>query len=525
MSPEEPRAGSAPDPMVHGPSYRLNSRLFVLFLGIRMPRSLCLALTVTGLMLGFGCSNPFASDRAGPGVGLWMQATGIALEEGETFALAASVRASASGPREPVAAGYWWSDDEDVIRVADPSAGEIEAVGTGTAAVWVEHGNLRDSATVTVVSEDDAPARRWKEVSVSHYAVCALDEAGLAYCWGHDFYGRWGQGGERREWTEAHRPVRVASNLAFEEIGRGSEFTCARTDGGEVWCWGFHNGSNLGHGRPTVEYETAPVRVDFPGQARALTVGSLHACLLDEGGSPHCWGVNMTSELGAGLDVTSSRVLGGRTVPVDFDGSLTAFNARLSRHTCGLTTEGELVCWGRLPGAGSLETVPVPTPLPVDGEIAGIHPGGNVLCLSMEVGEPQRCRGFNQLGQAGRPPDGGSDEFVPMATDLAFEDMSIHIRMGCGIVAGGEAYCWGDGAVIDPAAQDGCESGDSCPGTPVPVPGGHRFRSVSVSRLVACGVTLEGELYCWGENERGQLGIGRPDVDSTPVPQRVLDPI
>jgi hypothetical protein len=99
--------------------------------------------------------------------------------------------------------------------------------------------------------------------------------------------------------------------------------------------------------------------------------------------------------------------------------------------------------------------------------------------------------------------------------------------MTCGIVPGGEAWCWGAGSALDPTGTQLC--GDPrapfpCTGTPVLVPGGHRFRSLSVGDAT-CGITLGGELYCWGENGRGQLGIGRPDLERTHIPQRVLDPL
>jgi alpha-tubulin suppressor-like RCC1 family protein len=42
---------------------------------------------------------------------------------------------------------------------------------------------------------------------------------------------------------------------------------------------------------------------------------------------------------------------------------------------------------------------------------------------------------------------------------------------------------------------------------------------------VACAISNLDELYCWGANNHGQLGIGRPDVESTHIPQRVLDPL
>jgi alpha-tubulin suppressor-like RCC1 family protein len=42
--------------------------------------------------------------------------------------------------------------------------------------------------------------------------------------------------------------------------------------------------------------------------------------------------------------------------------------------------------------------------------------------------------------------------------------------------------------------------------------------------MVVCGVTVEGELYCWGSNERGQFGIGQIEGE-TLEPVRVADPL
>ncbi|MBA2671544.1 MAG: hypothetical protein H0U67_14320, partial [Gemmatimonadetes bacterium] len=62
-----------------------------------------------------------------------------------------------------------------------------------------------------------------------------------------------------------------------------------------------------------------------------------------------------------------------------------------------------------------------------------------------------------------------------------------------------------------------------CTSRPIAVTGNHRFRKLSVNHS-SCGITTDGELYCWGRNFRGSLGNGRPDSESTHIPQRVLDP-
>jgi alpha-tubulin suppressor-like RCC1 family protein len=88
----------------------------------------------------------------------------------------------------------------------------------------------------------------------------------------------------------------------------------------------------------------------------------------------------------------------------------------------------------------------------------------------------------------------------------------------CRVTAEGEAYCWGDG-----------EEGELGNGTaadklvPTLVSGGLTFASVSVGLTIwydhhTCGVTTAGEAYCWGTGEKGQLGNGSTEGQWVPTP-------
>jgi alpha-tubulin suppressor-like RCC1 family protein len=90
----------------------------------------------------------------------------------------------------------------------------------------------------------------------------------------------------------------------------------------------------------------------------------------------------------------------------------------------------------------------------------------------------------------------------------------------CALDAGGRAFCWGwdeDGQLgAGTAAADRCgpqEPTGPCALAPVPVAGGLRFRAVDAGHEHACALTAEGEAYCWGSNEGGELGVtAAPDV-------------
>ena len=72
-------------------------------------------------------------------------------------------------------------------------------------------------------------------------------------------------------------PIPVTSLNGIEELGAGSEATCAR--GTSVWCWGY-----LG------TYYARPTAVVLPEPVHHLTVGNGFACALSVLGRAYCWG-------------------------------------------------------------------------------------------------------------------------------------------------------------------------------------------------------------------------------------------
>lgn len=96
----------------------------------------------------------------------------------------------------------------------------------------------------------------------------------------------------------------------------------------------------------------------------------------------------------------------------------------------------------------------------------------------------------------------------------------------CGVTTDGDGYCWGDGSsgqlgtggYFGPWVSPDIESP-----VPVLVKGGHTWASISTQGFTTCGVTTDGDGYCWGDNQQGGLGSGSPS-ERIGVPVRVITP-
>jgi alpha-tubulin suppressor-like RCC1 family protein len=106
---------------------------------------------------------------------------------------------------------------------------------------------------------------------------------------------------------------------------------------------------------------------------------------------------------------------------------------------------------------------------------------------------------------------------LPVPGGRRFVNLTVGGLSKCALDAQRGAYCWG-------ANQRG-EVGDGshlAKRGPSPVSGGLRWRTISAGGVHACGITVDKEAYCWGNDFRGAVGNGRVSFSTSPEPTAVL---
>jgi alpha-tubulin suppressor-like RCC1 family protein len=124
-------------------------------------------------------------------------------------------------------------------------------------------------------------------------------------------------------------------------MGAGSGHTCVLTAESGVKCWGKNSSGQLGDGTGVNSFAPVDV-VGLGGVVAGVAPGGDHTCALTGQGGVKCWGKNASGELGDGTTV-------GKTAPVDVLGLSSGVTAVAAggENTCALTTTGGVKCWGR----------------------------------------------------------------------------------------------------------------------------------------------------------------------------------
>lgn len=92
------------------------------------------------------------------------------------------------------------------------------------------------------------------------------------------------------------------------------------------------------------------------------------------------------------------------------------------------------------------------------------------------------------------------------------------VTYSCGLTTLGEAWCWG----ANESAQLGVEIVQEAHGDPQRVQGGLLFKDIAAGNRKTCGLTMEGEAWCWGMTHGGMLGDGgATDENYAATPVRV----
>jgi alpha-tubulin suppressor-like RCC1 family protein len=126
------------------------------------------------------------------------------------------------------------------------------------------------------------------------------------------------------------------------------------------------------------------------------------------------------------------------------------------------------------------------------------------------------CWGENAFWNHGGPGPDQASPFAPAAVQLGFVEMARGpaSQFFCGIRSDRSAVCWGRGGF----GMTGRGTLDLFRNTPAPVAGGISWAEITTNRLSACGVSTTGEGYCWGSNQRGEIGRASVPLGGSNVP-------
>jgi alpha-tubulin suppressor-like RCC1 family protein len=221
--------------------------------------------------------------------------------------------------------------------------------------------------------------------------------------------------------------------------------------------------------------------IDLGVRVAKVAAGGNHTCVLTEDGGVRCWGDQTNGQLGYANseDIGDDELPNGGDVEVG-DGEVIDVVAG-HVHTCVLFAAGNVRCWGR-----------------------GRRPEENAV------------GGFGQLGY-GNTEDIGDDEVPAEAGDVMVGGPVAQLTAGwvhtCAVLDTGAVRCWGRAEGRQGLGQLGYQAEENIGDDEVPADAGDVDLGVAAQLVRAgdvstCAVETVGKLHCWGFGGFGQLGYG-----------------
>ncbi len=339
------------------------------------------------------------------------------------------------------------------------------------------------------------PPVQWMSVSAGTNHTCGLDLTGQAYCWGDNAWRRLGV----TDSVNIRRPVKVETPQRFRLLSAGTTETCAVTDrGGGIVCWG---GAYPGTLPRTVLADRSYERIALRG----------NSCAISTDGNGWCWGSNALGQLGSGSPSTETAAS-----PQPLAGGLRwrTIEPAMGGFACGLTNGGVAMCWGTNSagqlGTGSEGGSRTPATVSDAPRYQAIAVGGEHAC-GLHADGSLWCWGNGQSGALGTGTRGVVRTPQRVSGTQRWTQVVAGYDFTCALDDAAKAWCWGKNAngvlgTGDRADRD----------VPAEVRSPRMFTFLSAGNGHVCGIS-DRKLYCWGDNQDGQLGVARSQTCRTQI--------
>ncbi len=305
---------------------------------------------------------------------------------------------------------------------------------------------------------------------------------GKLYSWGYNYFGQLGLGvselnSERKSPEQVPMPSGVTK---FTDIaGGGGVFSMALTDAGDIYSCGANEKYQLGLDNLHEYVKTTLQKVTKPDGVNKFTdidAGSYHCMALTDTGEIYSWGKNNNGELGLGTFSEKEILL--KHVPKPSEINKFAKICAGSEYSFALTDSGEIYSWG------------------------------------------DNAYGQLGLGTAGYNQDANSPQHVNKPSGVTFfTDIAACFNHSFALTDAGKIYSWGRNM----NGELGLGYYDTPKTTPqlVSMPSGvEKFTSIAAGYNHTLALTDTGDIYSWGINDVGQLGLGNKETPKI-TPQKV----
>jgi len=299
----------------------------------------------------------------------------------------------------------------------------------------------------------------------------------------------------------------------------------ALTSVGTVWAWGSEAQGALGNGTSGTGFEYTPVQVQFPA---GVVIASLPSPMpqktgmaIDTTGNVWGWGAGGGGDL---CSTATNKKIPQKITASQLQGDVTLASGQ-NNHTIFYTSTGQLYACGDN-NAGQLGDGTFTSSIsPV--QVMGL-PAETVISVQTSWEDSGALMadgsywdwGYNKAGELGDGSTTTSDVPVqvnlPAAVTAVSQGGSLSNNgQTVAVLSNGSVDAWGDDA--DGQLGNGSNGHHYTLPVAVHVPSGTSFVSVNSGGASEYAIDSNGNVWAWGQNTEGQLGIGSTTNQSSPV--------